>query len=79
MGLGVTSTATATPRPPSQYIKGYDQSWVNACTLSYLVIEPFHISVVQLTIIIPLSLLPGGIALLNAHHGPFGDVYPDGV
>jgi len=26
-----------------------------------------------------LSLLPGRIALLNAHHGPFGDVYPDGV
>ena len=23
--------------------------------------------------------MPGGIALLNAHHDPFGDVCPDGV
>ena len=69
MGLGVTP----------QYIKGYDQSWVNVCTLSFLAIEPFHRSAVQLTIIISLSLVPGGIALLNAHRDPFGDVYPDGV
>lgn len=47
--------------------------------VSYLAIEPFHRSAVQLTIIMLLSLLPGRIALLNAHHDPFGDLYPDGV